>query len=907
MDAQAVIAANPALMPELGDRLRDVLTLNAIRREAQAGVARPGPRGPVDAVLDDELEVLRRALTKYEILERVRYGGQGVVFRARQRGSNRIVAVKVLLDGPLASEHQRHRFEREIELIARLRHPNIVTVYDSGVVRSRNYYAMEFIEGLPIDDYVVRHDLTPPRVVQLMVKIAQAVHHAHQHGIIHRDLNPSNILVDEQGEPRVYDFGLAKDLWASADFTAAGFGVGTLPYLSPEQAGGGDGRADVRSDVYALGVVLYELLTDTLPYEVDDDPETVRRRIISAEPLPLRKALTEGDPVRAPEVERVDRDLEAVLERALAKEKSERYQSAVEFADELERWLRGDEVRARAGSRLYRLRKTVRRHSVAFVIAATLVLALVVSAGAISVGWLHARAQRDNAREAARTAFDLFDMALSEVEESVRPLPGGVAVRDRLIGKLAETMPNLERLIASDAALAPVQLRLQLKRGDVAAAQGQRAAAHPLFETALAQIQTRIEQEGLSEALAAQLLGVYRRLAEVRDDAEALLDEAIAAGGEFMAAHPEWEEARYELCRVHLAATELANQALTYDKRARIHEGTLRLLETRGEAPDGGLHWMRLRATTLSGYGMVLYDLGRAAEGIEAQQAGAGLRKIVLGRLPADTKAREDAIASLVHLANLHSDSGQISLARDKLEDAVQHAELLVQMDPDAVTWGRMASGVYHKLVDLDLKENLTHTAQMHAARALELSRRTAALRGRSGQEDLAESLDTAGEVLQAQKEYEKAAVLLEEALTIREHLWKLDPNHAGYTRTLASALDRLAGCKCKLGQEREAVQMLKRVAKLSAALASQQPRVVPLRLDLAATYINLAAAHISCRTGEDDAAADEALDEALATLTAISAMNGFVGRERLQRAYEAAVEKNRAILDERHNQYDRY
>ncbi|MEW6251646.1 MAG: serine/threonine-protein kinase, partial [Planctomycetota bacterium] len=448
IDEAAVFRTHAELMPELEENLRALRRLAELARAVGAAeavgtaAAAPPPApppNPLEAALDEELHVLQQALGEYEVLERVRHGGQGVVYKARQRGTNRVVALKLLLDGPLATVEQRARFGREIELVARLRHPNIVAVHGAGVVRGRNFYAMEFIEGLPINDYVVLHDLAPAEIVALMVKVADAVHHAHQNGIIHRDLNPANILVDEAGEPRVFDFGLAKDLWADGQATLTGIGCGTLPYLSPEQAGAGDGRADVRSDVYAIGLVLYELLTDMFPYTVHGEPEAVRAAIINAEPLPLRKAIAAGGPERARGLQNINADLEHVLSRALAKAKDERYQTAAALADELRRWLAGEAVEARAASNWYLLRKTVRRHRVAVSIVGVVMLALAATTGTVLYSSVQIRAERDNAAR-------LSGILVNELEDSFRRLPGGVEARNRLLGKLIERYPEVERL-----------------------------------------------------------------------------------------------------------------------------------------------------------------------------------------------------------------------------------------------------------------------------------------------------------------------------------------------------------------------------------------------------------------------------------------------------------------------------
>ena len=235
----------------------------------------------------------------YEILGELHRGGQGVVYKAIQKATKRTVALKLMLQGPYASPHQRLRFEREVDLVASLQHPNIITVYDSGVSRDRLFFAMEYVDGQPLDRFMQSVGRTncqassvPPAMsltdtLRLFHRICAAVSYAHRRGVMHRDLKPSNILVDSAGEPHVLDFGLAKlvaDDPAEGKLTATGEFLGTLAYASPEQARGDPRLINVRSDVYSLGVILFEMLTGTYPYSVHGSLSNVLRQITEAEP-----------------------------------------------------------------------------------------------------------------------------------------------------------------------------------------------------------------------------------------------------------------------------------------------------------------------------------------------------------------------------------------------------------------------------------------------------------------------------------------------------------------------------------------------------------------------------------------------------------------------------------------------
>ncbi len=302
----------------------------------------------------------------YQILEKLGEAGQGQVWQAVQLSTGRQVALKVPRIGLLSPKSTLARFEREVEIVAQLSHPHIARIIDSGVHRGLYYYAMDLIEGKHLDQYVRENDLSQRQILELMSTVCEAVQHAHQNGVIHRDLKPSNMLVTRDGHPFIVDFGLAKSLMeseATATVSLDGEAAGTPAYMAPEQAAGRRKQVDTRTDVYALGVILFRLITGTFPYDV------------STSILDTLRNIQECDPIRPSKLVRhLDRDTEAIVLKALEKEQGQRYQSVAELNGDINCRLAGRPVLARSTSSLYLLRKIITRHRYTSAVAGLLVV-----------------------------------------------------------------------------------------------------------------------------------------------------------------------------------------------------------------------------------------------------------------------------------------------------------------------------------------------------------------------------------------------------------------------------------------------------------------------------------------------------------------------------------------------------
>jgi tetratricopeptide (TPR) repeat protein len=443
-------AGNAALWAEVESLLK--------HHDAERGRATPPfLSGAVGAILESGglLEApLPRPFGTFELLAVIGRGGMGTVYRARQRTPDRTVALKVIRPGML-SPAMLARFRYEVDVLARLHHPGIAQIFEAGMVEAgtvaQPYFALELVAGSPIDSYADEHGLDVRQRVALLVKVCDAVHHAHQKGVIHRDLKPGNILVDGNGQPKVLDFGVARatgaDVRTTTLRTHAGQLVGTLPYMSPEQISGDPLRLDVRSDVYALGVLTFELLTGRLPHDLGD-------RSIADAALVLRDAA----PARLGDVAPSLRgDLETITAKALEKEPARRYGSAAELAEDLRRYLAHQPITARPPSVTYQLRLFARRHRAVVaggaLAAAALVVAAVVSiAFAVDAGRAADRAARQR-RVAERTNEHLEAMLMLPDPHGKGAAMTVVEMLDSMIERLKtdaeEDLPEIEAEVRS--------------------------------------------------------------------------------------------------------------------------------------------------------------------------------------------------------------------------------------------------------------------------------------------------------------------------------------------------------------------------------------------------------------------------------------------------------------------------
>jgi serine/threonine-protein kinase len=340
--AEALTSEFPELPADVISELRELWAAAQFAEEFVRPRAQPRrmpsvPRPPENGEAAREgPPSLPRQFGDYELLEKLGQGGMGVVYKARQRSLDRIVALKMILRGDHATEVDQARFEVERQAAAHLDHPNIVPVYEAGQCEGHLYFTMRYVAGETLSSLLARGPLRSHEAARYLSIVARAIDHAHRKGVLHRDLKPSNILIDSANEPHITDFGLAKRVATSNDdilasgLTVSGGIVGTPAYMSPEQVSGSRGTPSPASDVYSLGVILYEMLTGRPPFQA---PTAVDTLLLVLDQDPVRPALLNP---------KVDRDLELICLKCLQKEPELRYASAAALAEDLEAWCAGE-------------------------------------------------------------------------------------------------------------------------------------------------------------------------------------------------------------------------------------------------------------------------------------------------------------------------------------------------------------------------------------------------------------------------------------------------------------------------------------------------------------------------------------------------------------------------------------
>jgi serine/threonine protein kinase len=790
---------------------------------------------------------------RYKLLESIGEGGMGTVWVAEQTEPvRRKVALKLVKAG-MDSRSVLAHFEAERQALAVMDHPNIAKVFDGGLMETgRPFFAMEYVKGVPITDYCEAVRLTVPERLQLFVQICQAVQHAHQKGIIHRDLKPSNILVapyDNKPVPKVIDFGLAKALHQALTertlHTAHEMVLGTPLYMSPEQAQLNNLDVDTRSDIYSLGVLLYELLTGTTPLEKQRFKEAawdeVRRiireeeaprpsiRLSSAATLPSLAAGRQIEPARLTSL--VRGDLDWIVMKALEKDRTRRYETANGFADDVERYLDGEPVLAAAPSARYRFGKFVRRHKGRVIAAGLILLALFIGLAGTTWGLFEAKRQEELAltakgqeaqareRESKRADAEAKERRRADDEKQ-----RAIRFRDQALGALRSAAgTDVEKLIASKKQLSANEreyLEAIAKRW-----QGFAKQAGSDVESREYQVEGHFHVGFLWRHLG--------RLNEAQSEFQAARDLQKKLTEQF----PDNAAYRNTLAKTHLNMADLlrdrgqGEEARSEYLAAR--EGFASLVKQFPADPD---YLFRLAATHTT-LGNLLSDLGEPDKAQVEFQSAAELNRKMVARWPRVADFQNNLAASFNNLGRQASDRGEdpsqdFQAARNLLEKLVKDYPAKLEYQ---VTLAGVSNSLAAQFMNLD---KLDEAGEQYRA-ALDIQSKL--VERFPSIPDYQESWATYqfnyGTLLTRSGNLEAARKAFLAARDSHTELAAKSPSVPKYRKNLAEVESNLGDLLRELGKHAEARSAIQSALDLQATLAEQYPAMPDYRHDLADTY----------------------------------------------------------------------
>jgi serine/threonine protein kinase/uncharacterized protein HemY len=767
------------------------------------------PRPAADAVPE--------TIGPYRILGKLGEGGMGIVYEAEQERPRRSVALKVMRGGHIVDDLHARMFQREAETLARLEHPNIGAIYEAGHTEDpssgskHDYFAMELVRGDTLDEYLRKRGFPVSGEeltfrLRLFRQICDAVNYAHQRGVIHRDLKPSNIIVAEQEaasvtgsavsslpQVKILDFGLARitdtDVQAT-QITEVGMIKGTLPYMSPEQARGEAGAIDVRTDVYALGVLLYEMLSGQRPYDAANAALVEAVRVICEEPpAPLRRAMSESG--------RVDPDIETIVSTALEKEAGRRYATAAAFSEDVGRYLDSQPILARPPSAVYQMRKFASRNRVGVTAAVMVLLAVLV--GAVTSTILYFRAER--AAEHARTEAEKSSQVAAFMTDMLRSVGPSVAQgRDTTMLReiLDQTADRVEEELTDQPEVAAtVHRTLGLTYQDL----GEFAEGEAHLKVALA---TRRElYDGPHEEVATDLcnLGESYWSNSTSSDGEGLLRECLE-----MRLELNGERDRL----VAMARVQLGNELARFGRYDEAEEELRAALEVNRELPDVLDSDLAININSL---GTVLHHKGQYDEAGALYQEALEVHRAALG---------DDHPFVLIdrhNLAALDNSRGDFAGAEARYRELLEIQGRVLGQRHAAL------AQTYRSLGDTLRKAGRWNDAEAALREALAIARETQGERS----SDVADILNSLGIVIGDRDGVEASEPYHREALEIHREVMGDD------NRLIATDLNNLAGVLVKRGEFEEAESMYREAIDLSVqSYGEDHATVLLLRNNLA-------------------------------------------------------------------------
>jgi Flp pilus assembly protein TadD/tRNA A-37 threonylcarbamoyl transferase component Bud32 len=733
-------------------------------------------------------------LPDYEIIEEVGRGGMGVVYKARQRGLNRLVALKMILAGVHAGSQHRARFRVEAEAVARLQHPNIVQIHEVGDQEDLPYLSLEFVDGGSLAQRLDGTPIAPNRAARLVETLARAMHHAHRRGVIHRDLKPANVLLTADGAPKISDFGLAKRLELDAVTLATGAVMGTPSYMAPEQGAGKATEIGPATDVYALGAILYELLTGRPPFKAETPGETLLQ-VQTQEPV---------SPSRLQH--KLPHDLTTICLKCLAKEPRKRYASGEALADDLQRFLAGEPIHARPVGRAEKLWRWCRRNP--FVAALLGACAMLLVAGTAVSTWQAVRAtlaeakasaaaeaeaaqrstaeqQRDRAVQAEELAQQRLGQATAEKERADEERAVAVAVNEflqqDLVGEAApdrnprHKQVTLEEVLARASARIPgkfakqprVEAAIQLTIGDTYRALGDYAAARPHLECAVEVYRRVLGEEHPDTLRSVNTVALLYQQQGQFADAEPLFAQALEVRRRVLGQeHPDTLNSMNNLAVLYKAQGQFAKAEPLYVRTLEVSRRVL------GEENPDTLNSMNNLAMLHQAQGQLSDAEPLFAKALE-------VRRRLLG------EEHPDTLHSMNNLAVLYKAQGQFARAEPLyVQTLAVSRRVLGDEHPDTLFSMNNLAVLYQAQRQFAKAEPLLVQALEARRRVLEKEH-----------PDTLVSMNNLAVLYKAQGQFAKAEPLLVEAEAGARK--KLGPAHA----TTEAFIRNLIDCYMRMGQ----------------------------------------------------------------------------------------------------------
>lgn len=764
----------------------------------------------------------------YEILRELGRGGMGVVYLARDQELKRLVAIKMILAGAHSDAATRSRFRREAETIARLQHPGIVQIHDVGEHLGQPFLALEYVPGGNLACQIAGSTIAAETAAALAESLARTVHHAHERGIVHRDLTPRNVLLAPATSPhairlggpdaeayelKITDFGLAKVLDVHVDQTQTGLIIGTPSYMAPEQVRGKPQDIGPAADIHALGTMLYELLTGRPPFLSETRLDTLRQ-VVEQEPVPPSRLQST-----------IPRDLETICLKCLAKEPHRRYPTANDLADDLRRYLRHEPILARPASLHEQAWKWVRRHPAAAALVGVVIVSLLTVAAGGVLSHARIRSERDRAEMNFEFAMRAIDEMLTEVgEKQLAAEPRMEEKRRVLLAKALKLNRELLKQKSDDPRVRFTTAEAHRRMGDIFRLLEQHDQAIDQYETAVTLL-GRLRDESPDEpgyrqqfAYVRNYQGEVLRAAGRHKDAEHAYREASRVHEELVGAFPDKRIHRQELARTLYSLGVLFHQIARPKEAERDLRKSVELLsQLVKESPQNPAYQQELARAYLN-LGTVARSGSRPGEAEAAYQAAIELLRPLTAQLPHQPEYRHELGVVFNNAGNVLASAERLGEARTLHGEALGLFQTLSADFPKVPLYRQELANTWNSIGNVQSQEGSLDDALIAWRQAATILDQLVTERQdvATFHGDLGMVLGNLGLTYHLRSKLPEARLHLERAVDQLEKSLSLSPDHAIYRDSLRDSYQNLAEVSVLLGDHRPAAKAAKALASVS-------------------------------------------------------------------------------------------